>query len=124
MAYNHSISMANIHNVVAALNFGGMLTCNDIMERLWDGATDEQKQHKINAPRNIALRNEEFARKQIRQEVRRSLNQYETLARGQAEPIYHISSATALGDAERFWVNEPQVIVSVENTLRELMEEL
>lgn len=76
MNYDHSISMANIDNVIVALNKGGVLSCEDLMERIWNDATIAQVNRKINAPRNVMLHNAEYARKQLKQEIRRSLHTY------------------------------------------------
>ena len=120
MNYDHGLSIANIHNVVVALNQGGMLTCDNLMNRLWDDATTAQRDRKVSASRSEANHTEAFARKQIRQEIRRSLymhfNDPEALG-------FHISRAHPLGDVEFFWVVEVQT-VSPEEVSEEVSEEI
>ncbi|CAL9969108.1 hypothetical protein VPHD69_0132 [Vibrio phage D69] len=106
MDYNHNWSLANIHNVVVALNEGGIVTCDDIMERVWYAASTAKRQEKIDKPSNPARRNADYARQQLRQEVRRSLYSHFN------DPDRHgfdIFRATPYGDAEHFWVAEEQV---------------
>ena len=104
MAYDSSLSMANIVNIVEALNEGGMMSCEDLMVRIWNNATIEQVARKVNAPRRVILHTEDYARQQVKQEIRRTLYSYfNDMGRG-----YLIRRATALGDSERFWVDEPQ----------------
>lgn len=106
MDYNHDWSMANIHNVVVALNEGGMLSCDDIMNRVWDNFPINKHQEKINKPTNPAKRTYDQARQQLRQEVRRSLYSHFN------DPERHgfdIFRATPHGDVEHFWVAEEQV---------------
>lgn len=104
MAFNHSLSMANIVNVVEALNRGGMLSCEEIMQRVWENATIEQVSRKISAPRLTSLHNEDYARQQVKQEIRRTLHShFNSIGRS-----YIIQRATPFGGPERFWVTEPQ----------------
>lgn len=105
MTFNHNISMANIRNIVVALNQGGMLSCDDIMNRVWGLATARQQQRKVTAPRNVEFHNIEYAKQQLRGEIRRSLNDYFNVG---SYDHYEIYRATAHGDAERFWVPRRQ----------------
>lgn len=106
MAYNHDISMANIVNVVEAFNrHSGMHSVDDLMYLIWIDASHAQIQRKINAPRNPELRTLEYARKQVRQEIRRTLYNHFNDVEGSPYDIYR---ATAYNDVERFWIAEPQ----------------
>lgn len=111
MAYNHSLSMANIVNVVEALNRGGMQSCDDLMSLVWINAAPAQLTRKINAPSRPALRTLEYARTQVRQEIRRTLHNHFNDLGGSH---YHISRATAYGDVERFWVSESNAHIEQE----------
>lgn len=109
MDYNHDWSMANIHNVVVALNEGGILSCEDIMNRVWDASSTAKHQEKINKPNDPRKRTYEYARQQLRQEVRRSLYSHFN------DPDRHgfdIFRATPHGDVEHFWVAEEQYVTS------------
>lgn len=119
MVYDHNISMANIDNIIVALNKGGVLSCEDLMERLWDDAPLAQVERKISAPRNPALHNEDYARKQIKQEIRRSLNAYFDQIGGCSHGIHRINP---LHDTEHFYVSRPHVRVNPEET-REVAED-
>lgn len=105
MDYNFNVSLANLHNVVVALNQGGMLTCEDIMNRLWDDAPISAQSAKINAPRNPAVRTHDYARQQLKQEVRRSLYGH---FNDVASTGYFIHRASPLGSPEYFWVTDVQ----------------
>ena len=113
MEYNRNTSMSSIHNVVVALNEGGVLTCDALMNRLWNDASAGQQARKITAARNSANHTEGYARQQLRQEIRRSLythfNDTELLG-------LHIFRATPVGSAEVFWVVEEQELPTEENT--------
>ena len=117
MEYNHNLAMSNIHNVVVALNSGGMLTCNALMNRVWDNATEEQINSKINAARNASNRTTLYARKQLRQEIRRSL--YTHFNDVEALGLY-IYRATPVGSPEMFWVVEEQIVNAVEEPVVEM----
>ena len=106
MAYNHEVSMAHIENIIEALNrHRGMHTCDDLMYLIWVDASPAQIERKINAPRNETLRTIEYARKQVRQEIRRTLYNY---FNDVDESPYDIYRATAHRDSERFWIAEEQ----------------
>lgn len=110
MDYNRELSMTNIHNVVVALNSGGMFTCQELMDKLWIDSTLVQRETKIMAARNPANRTSHYARKQIRQEIRRTLyDHFNNLGDTQ----FYIYRATAYNDLEKFWVAEPYTSVSV-----------
>jgi len=116
MDYNHDISIASIHNIVVALNAGGMLSCDDIMNRSWNLASGQQQGDKITAARNPANHTEAYARQQLRQEVRRSLYSHFNDPESTGFDIYR---ATAHGDVERFWVAEEQVVLDQVDLLPE-----
>lgn len=105
MSYNRNRSMAYIDNIVEALNKGGMLDCEGIVEVIWNDATEEQIARKVSAPRIATLRNEDYAIKQLRQEVRRTLNSH---FNNLHEESYQIHRATPIGSPEHFWVSEIQ----------------
>ena len=118
MDYNYELSLANIRNVVVALNNGGMQSCDDIMCKVWDEAPDQCRQDKIGKPASASKRTESYARKQLRQEVRRSLYSH---FNDPERSGFDIFRATPHGDVEHFWVAEPQT-VDVETVLEPTVE--
>ena len=109
MEYDFSKAMSSIHNITVALNEGGMLTCAGIAERIWSSATTEARASKVARASQEHLRNEDYAVRQVRQEVRRSLYTHFNTLEGDSYDIYR---ATAHGDSERFWVAEEQESMS------------
>lgn len=107
MDYNYELSLANIHNVVVSLNSGGMQSCDGIMRKVWDEAPDQCREDKIGKPSAVSKRTESYARKQLRQEVRRSLYSH---FNDPERSGFDIFRATPHGDVEHFWVAEPQTV--------------
>lgn len=110
MDYQHNLSMANLHNIVVALNQGGVLSCYDLMERIWDAASPGQRERKINAPADVYKRTEEFARVQVMQEIRRSIYEHYNMDR---HPELEILRVIPVDSAEMFYVTSPQEISHV-----------
>lgn len=105
MDFDYTRALSNLHNVVVALNCGGVKTCAQIAELIWEEAPEWKRQDKVNRPRDSANRTEAYARNQIRQEIRRSL--YNHFSDPEASG-FHIFRCQALYDSERFWVAEEQ----------------
>lgn len=105
MDFDYTRALSNLHNVVVALNCGGVKTCAQIAELIWEEAPEWKRQDKVNRPRDSVNRTEAYARNQIRQEIRRSL--YNHFSDPEASG-FHIFRCQALYDSERFWVAEEQ----------------
>lgn len=105
MEFNNGIAISSMHNIVVALNEGGMLTCAGLRDRLWGMASESSRERKVSAARRTTNRNEAYAKAQLSQEIRRSINQYFNGVSSNEEFIY---SATPLDSPEYFWVEEPQ----------------
>ena len=108
MKYDFAKALSNLHNVVVVLNEGGMVSCRDIADRLWSVSPGWKQGDKIASAKLPRNRNELYAITQLRQEVRRSLNDYFS-----SDSEFFINRATALNDSERFWVEDTQIDFSL-----------
>ena len=103
MDYNWDLAISSLHNVVNTLNKGGTFTVRQIAEDLWEEAPSWKISDKVHAARKPELRNLSYAKKQLRQEVRRTLDDL----RGE-ESWYEILSIKPYGSPELFYVVECQ----------------
>lgn len=115
MAFNNNVSMAHLDNIRAALEEGGMASCNDIRDTIWTGVSDASRARKVIAARSPENQTVAYARSQVCQEIRRTLS-------GCIPVDLYIHRATAYKDSERFWVTSLGEDTNLDDLMAELVE--
>lgn len=105
MDYNFNKAISSIHNIICSLNKGGTFNVRQIADDLWEEAPEWKQAQKISKPSDSRFHTEEYARRQVRQEIRRSLYDY---FNNIEDRHYEVYRATPLGGLEIFWLAEIQ----------------